>query len=283
MTPQHVRFAEKGLQLVSTDPQATVAAAAEARRLKRELRMLGMEPAPATLLPGVLSQIGLADAYTQMLTPIGRAYVAFRGERVLAVVPAASDAAFEAQYRARYRRPIHRAQELPARVERALRLWQHEKPANTLQFQLAGLTPFEQAVLTKTTEIPSGQVRSYAWVAKEIGHPQAVRAVGTALGHNPIPFLIPCHRVIRSDGTVGQYGYGTDAKRAMLTAEGVDIDAAGRVGPDAGRIVGSDSTKIYCVPTCHHARRVTPAHRVAFRDQRAAAAAGYRPCLVCRP
>jgi O-6-methylguanine DNA methyltransferase len=60
-------------------------------------------------------------------------------------------------------------------------------------------------------------------VAKEAGNPLAVRAAGTALGRNPLPFVVPCHRVIRSDGTAGHYGYGTDTKRAMLRAEGVDL------------------------------------------------------------
>ncbi|HET8632425.1 MAG TPA: methylated-DNA--[protein]-cysteine S-methyltransferase, partial [Thermomicrobiales bacterium] len=152
-----------------------------------------------------------------------------------------------------------------------------------LEFDLRGLSEFERAVLLKALDIPRGQVRPYAWVAREIGRPGAVRAVGTALGHNPIPLLIPCHRVVRSDGRPGDYAFGGAAKRAVLAAEGVapeDLEALASAGV---RYYGSDTTHIYCFPTCHHARRVTDRHRVTFASAREAAAAGYRPCLVCRP
>jgi O-6-methylguanine DNA methyltransferase len=79
--------------------------------------------------------------------------------------------------------------------------------------------------LIKAREIPAGQVRPYGWIASEIGRPKAVRAVGTALGRNPVPLLIPCHRVVRTDGRVGDYAFGPPAKRALLAAEGLDPDA----------------------------------------------------------
>jgi O-6-methylguanine DNA methyltransferase len=91
---------------------------------------------------------------------------------------------------------------------------------------LSGLTPFQQRVLNKTSEIPRGEVRPYGWVAREIGSPGATRAVGTALGHNPIPFLIPCHRVVRSDGSLGEYsGGGPAMKQRVLAFEGVPLEA----------------------------------------------------------
>ena len=84
------------------------------------------------------------------------------------------------------------------------------------------MTEFERAVLLKALEIPRGEVRTYGWIAAEIGHPAAVRAVGSALRKNPVPVLIPCHRVVRSDGHVGQYALGgTEAKRTILAAEGL--------------------------------------------------------------
>src|SRR4029077_3241746 len=93
-----------------------------------------------------------------------------------------------------------------------------------MRFDLRGLTPFEQAVLRKTRQIPRGEVRPYGWVAREIGHPAAVRAVGTALANNPIPYFIPCHRVVRTDGQIGNYGGGgPEAKKAILTLEGVRL------------------------------------------------------------
>ena len=69
-----------------------------------------------------------------------------------------------------------------------------------IDLDLRGHSPFEQDVWRKALEIPRGEVRPYGWVAAEIGRPRAVRAVGTALGHNPVPLIVPCHRVVRTDG-----------------------------------------------------------------------------------
>ena len=79
---------------------------------------------------------------------------------------------------------------------------------------LSGVAPFQRDVLETARRIPFGEVRSYAWIAREIRHPQAVRAVGTALGRNPVPLLVPCHRVLRSDGGVGGYLFGTRSRAA---------------------------------------------------------------------
>ena len=89
---------------------------------------------------------------------------------------------------------------------------------------LSHLTPFQRKVLQKVRTIPAGQVRSYRWVAQAIGAERAVRAVGTALARNPIPLLIPCHRVIRSDGRLGEYsGGGPSVKAKLLAFEGADL------------------------------------------------------------
>ena len=79
-------------------------------------------------------------------------------------------------------------------------------------------------------KIPAGQTRSYADIAAAIGEPGAVRAVGTANGSNPIAVLVPCHRVIRSDGTLGGYAGGLDRKRKLLAAEGVELDRQAELG-----------------------------------------------------
>lgn len=78
------------------------------------------------------------------------------------------------------------------------------------------LTPFQWKVLKATLSIPLGQTRSYQWVAKQIGKPGAVRAVGSALRKNPYPLIIPCHRVVKSDGTPGAYAGKMDGKKAEL-------------------------------------------------------------------
>ena len=82
------------------------------------------------------------------------------------------------------------------------------------------MTTFEWQVLKATMAIPFGQTRSYQWVANRIGRPKAVRAVGTALRNNPYPVAIPCHRVVRSDGTLGGYAGKCDTtKSRMLNVE----------------------------------------------------------------
>jgi O-6-methylguanine DNA methyltransferase len=91
------------------------------------------------------------------------------------------------------------------------------------RLDLSGSTPFQRRVWKATMEIPYGQVRSYKWVAGKIGNPSACRAVGHALAANPLPVIIPCHRVIRSDGQPGGFGGragNVQTKIEMLSLEG---------------------------------------------------------------
>jgi O-6-methylguanine DNA methyltransferase len=251
--------------------------------LTDQLRALGHARAPDALLATVLERVALGDAYAPLDTPLGRAFVAFNRDGISAVRLDPDAASFESAFRRLYGRPVRPTGELPAaligRLTRALR----NGDGRDLQYDLRGVSEFERAVLLKALEIPRGEVRTYAWVAREIGRPAAVRAVGSALRRNPVPILIPCHRVVRSDGSVGEYALGAPAKRSILAAEGLAVQPSGRVAEPGARYLGSDSTHIYCFPTCRHARRVAPAHRVCFADERAAASAGYRPCRVCRP
>ena len=78
---------------------------------------------------------------------------------------------------------------------------------------------FQRRVLEAASRIPFGEVRPYAWVAQRIGHPRAVRAVGTALGRNPVPFIVPCHRVLQSGGGIGGYLFGSETKSGLLALE----------------------------------------------------------------
>ncbi len=78
---------------------------------------------------------------------------------------------------------------------------------------------FRHSVLTHLRDIPYGSTETYAMVATATGRPAAVRAVGTACARNPLPLVVPCHRVVRSDGTIGQYGGGPAAKRQLLDLE----------------------------------------------------------------
>jgi len=80
-------------------------------------------------------------------------------------------------------------------------------------------TDFEKKVWNSLKEIPFGETRTYKWVAEKVGNPSAARAVGRALSKNPIPIVIPCHRVIESDGSIGGYSSGVDTKRRLLDME----------------------------------------------------------------
>ncbi|MFH0799713.1 MAG: methylated-DNA--[protein]-cysteine S-methyltransferase [Pseudomonadota bacterium] len=82
-------------------------------------------------------------------------------------------------------------------------------------------TPFQRCAWKKIATIPWGETRSYAWLARAIGKPSAFRAVANACGKNPVPIIIPCHRVISSDGTIGGFSSGIKLKRIFLKLEGV--------------------------------------------------------------
>lgn len=85
------------------------------------------------------------------------------------------------------------------------------------------MPPFQRAVLEATASVPFGHVDTYAGIARRIGNPRATRAVGNALGRNPIPVIVPCHRVIRSDASLGGYTGGLNIKEHLLSLEGVHI------------------------------------------------------------
>ena len=88
------------------------------------------------------------------------------------------------------------------------------------RIDISQLGAFEQAALRKAAQIPPGEVRSYGWIAREIGHPQAARAVGQAMARNPVALLFPCHRVVDAHGALHNYGYGVEVKARILAMEG---------------------------------------------------------------
>ncbi len=147
-----------------------------------------------------------------------------------------------------------------------------ERTFFTVPVDLSTTPLFQREVLEAARGIPFGEVRSYAWVARQIGHPRAVRAVGTALGRNPVPLIVPCHRVLRSDGGLGGYIFGTRIKDRLLALE--------RSTP---LLEGCATTRIVCRVGCVHGRRMSPENRVVFASVADARSVGYRPCNVCRP
>lgn len=98
-----------------------------------------------------------------------------------------------------------------------------EQEAFDLEVDLSPLTDFQRRVLEEARRVPRGQVATYAEIAERIGSPKAARAVGQALRRNPVPIVVPCHRVVNSDGTLGGYGgkLGNRRKVELLKLEGV--------------------------------------------------------------
>ena len=94
---------------------------------------------------------------------------------------------------------------------------------------LDACSPFQQRVLLAEYAIPRGAVSTYGLVARHLGQPGAARAVGRALATNPFALLIPCHRAVRGDGSLGGYRGGLPMKRALLEMEGIPFGADGRV------------------------------------------------------
>ena len=250
-----------------------------------ELALSGLRTtAPRAVGRGALVELGLADAYAPLDTPLGRVFVAWNGRGVSWVAAGDDGAVCERRFRTEIGRDVAREPALPVRLRSAIERRLDGDRRVRIPLDLRGRTPFEVAVWTKALEIPRGEVRPYGWVAAEIGKPKAVRAVGTALAHNPVPLVVPCHRVVRSDGLIGHYSMGgPDAKRRILAAEGLDTAALEADAAAGRRYTGSDTTRIVCHPTCRDARRVTDRHRVHFPSVAAAADAGYRPCKHCRP
>jgi O-6-methylguanine DNA methyltransferase len=211
-------------------------------------------------------------------SPLGEVYVGVSEGGVRLVGRLASPEEFARRYRERFGRLLswgtdERTRRLAERVAAALAGKKVEVPAD-----LSRTTPFQRRVLEVVQGIPRGEVRPYAWVAREAGSPKASRAVGSVMANNPVPLLIPCHRVVRNDGTIGQYAFGAEEKVGLLEGEGVSV------GELAGSpYVATPTTGIFCHATCRNARRIKPDNRWRFRSAEAATNAGYRPCRVCRP
>ncbi len=91
------------------------------------------------------------------------------------------------------------------------------------RLDLTGATAFQKRVWQATDKIPAGQTKSYGWLARQVGGKNKARAAGAACGANPVPIILPCHRVIREDGSLGGYGAGLSFKRKLLKIEGVKV------------------------------------------------------------
>jgi methylated-DNA-[protein]-cysteine S-methyltransferase len=146
---------------------------------------------------------------------------------------------------------------------------------------------FHRSVLQATAGIPYGAVMSYAGVACEVGKPSATRAVAQALRWNPLPIVIPCHRVVGASGTLTGYaGNKIGLKERLLTVEGiptVKVDHNPKIPQDALYVRYPGDTS-YCLPTCPSLSTLEHPHRLLlFASRERAEGAGLEPCATCRP
>lgn len=159
---------------------------------------------PTGMSEGVALGTGLADGFDFYDSAIGLVVVTFNPDGVSSLDIAEG---YEERYADRRHRPLIRA-EAPAEWGRFIPEAIERGTPGSLPVDLRAVTEFQREVLRTTATIPRGEVRPYGWVAKEVHRPGAVRAVGTAVARNPIPLIIPCHRVVRSDGHIGNYSLG---------------------------------------------------------------------------
>jgi O-6-methylguanine DNA methyltransferase len=241
----------------------------------------GRVTAPPAVHRGVMAALG--ERLGSVDTALGPIWVGFN-ERGLTFVSLeqTQPAHALALYRARLGREATLA-DVPSKFEQAVKDAAEGRWSKDVPVDLEGLPSFERSVLERMRSIPPGEVRPYAWLAAEAGSPRAVRAIGNIMNRNPIPLILPCHRVVPSSGGVGNYAYGSDIKRTLLEREGVSTDSIDELARRRVRYLGSNTTHIYCYPTCRDARRIQPRHQVPFENERAASNAGYRPCKHCRP
>lgn len=163
--------------------------------------------------------------YSTVPSSLGRVYVAYSDRGVCRLGLASTDAQFERGLRSRLKQDVVHDAQPPARLRRMLHQALSEGQPFPGPVDLTLVGPFERRVLDQLRQIPRGEVRTYLDIAKRLGYPGAVRAVGNACARNPIPLLIPCHRVIRSDGGLGGYSLrgGVSLKRRLLNDEGADM------------------------------------------------------------
>jgi methylated-DNA-[protein]-cysteine S-methyltransferase len=153
-----------------------------------------------------------------------------------------------------------------------------------LDLRLAS-SEFQRRVLQVTSRLPYGAVTSYGHIAREIGEPRATRAVAQALRRNPLPIVIPCHRVIGSSGDLTGYaGNKVGLKERLLTLEGVPVAADGALHVERQAMyVRYQGLSEYCLPTCGALPSTPLAELTLFGSRQRAEAAGLHPCADCRP
>ncbi len=159
-------------------------------------------------------------------TSLGTVYVAVSPRGLIAVNFGISKDTFLAEVKKRTGTQPEPAPEYAQEAEKQIAAYlTGERKQFDLPVDLASLTEFQREVLEATAQVPRGQVTTYAEIARRIGRPKAYRAVGQALGSNPVPLVIPCHRVVAADGSLTGYsgGGGIKTKARLLALEGARL------------------------------------------------------------
>ncbi|MET9322990.1 MGMT family protein [Streptomyces sp. NPDC003038] len=244
-------------------------------------------PAPVDFGLRVLRHVGVSrdryDQYVRMETDAGGLYVAFSpsaitGSTLETMVVSAE--MFEEVHWCRTRRTAVRAMTPFPGLRPALRTGR----AKSLPIDVGGLEERQRTVLDAVRTVPRGQLRPISWIAREAGVATDAEAVVLgALTANPATLLIPCHRITYEDGSPCDAAYLPGTGRALRAAESIDMERLAALAQRGAVLLGSDTTHIYCHPTCAHARRITPPHQRPFPSASEARRAGYRACRSCRP
>ena len=162
--------------------------------------------------------------YTALDTPVGHLFVAATEAGLVRVSFRQSEAAFVSELRRHLKTETVKApQKMTGIVAQLQAYLGRRRQAFDLPIDLSLATPFQRSVLLAALQIPRGHTATYAEIARRIGRPRAARAVGQALSRNPVPIIVPCHRVLASDGSLRGYlgSRGTQTKARLLELEGV--------------------------------------------------------------
>ena len=160
--------------------------------------------------------------YDRVPTPLGPVFAALGRRGLVRVSFGRSETRFVAELARRHAGPVVRSRRHLFAIRRALDAYGEGRRLD-VAVDLAGTSPFQRRVLAAARRIPAGRVVSYGDLARRIGRPRACRAVGQALGRNPVPIVIPCHRVVAGAGRLGGYVGGAARKRKLLALEGARL------------------------------------------------------------
>lgn len=162
--------------------------------------------------------------FTRYLSPIGRLYLTASDNGLLRIAPGkGSELSFLRDLRIRNFDLVHTEKPFGPIKKQLDRYFSGQPVVFNFRADTGHGTAFQRLVWQKLAELLPGQMMTYGMLAKEICRPKAARAVGQAVGSNPLPIIIPCHRVISSDGSLGGFAWGINFKKKLLSIEGIHL------------------------------------------------------------